>query len=428
MKVCSKCNNSINDKAFECPHCGNTKFGNFIEPNEGLKSALNVDDSKIQSNTSVYSNRLESLIDLAISDGELTEKEKQVLFKRAELEGIDLDEFEMVLDSKLKKTIQEKSISTLTNTSILNEGKTLLNPNRYIILEKLIAVAISDGSLTETTRENLIINGISLGIPQSEVAVIIESKVSELKDLINKKPISTLTGTSSILDSDIPLNPNRYIELKNLIDIALSYGSLSDTKKDTLINNGISSGIPLNEISMIIESKISENQKTLSQAAAPKSDKFGDIRKCPACGAIAETFTTKCSDCGQEFINIGVTENINSFFEKLEKIESSRKSSFMDNMLKGVVDDISRKKAQLITSFPVPNTKEDILEFLYQALPQTKVNTRFFSPRPSASERFVANAFKQKCEQLIMKARFSMKEDKKTLEEINNYAKEFGIK
>ena len=34
----------------------------------------------------------------------------------------------------------------------------------------------------------------------------------------------------------------------------------------------------------------------------------------------------------------------------------------------------------------------------------------------------------QKCEQIVMKARFSMKDDKKTLEDINYYAKELGIK
>ena len=33
-----------------------------------------------------------------------------------------------------------------------------------------------------------------------------------------------------------------------------------------------------------------------------------------------------------------------------------------------------------------------------------------------------------KCHQIIMKARFSMKDDKKTLEEIEVYAKQLGIK
>ena len=45
----------------------------------------------------MYDEQLEELIDAALEDGVLTEKEKQVLFKKAQSMGIDLDEFEMVL-------------------------------------------------------------------------------------------------------------------------------------------------------------------------------------------------------------------------------------------------------------------------------------------------------------------------------------------
>ena len=49
----------------------------------------------------MYNDQIEKLIEMALMDGELTEKEKQVLFKKAEAMGIDLDEFEMVLDARL---------------------------------------------------------------------------------------------------------------------------------------------------------------------------------------------------------------------------------------------------------------------------------------------------------------------------------------
>lgn len=60
----------------------------------------------------MYSEELEYLIDAALADGVLTEKEKQILFKRAQAMGIDLDEFEMVLDArlvKMKKTEEQKN-------------------------------------------------------------------------------------------------------------------------------------------------------------------------------------------------------------------------------------------------------------------------------------------------------------------------------
>jgi hypothetical protein len=62
----------------------------------------------------MYNAQLEKMIEIALMDGELTEKEKQILFKKAEAFGVDLDEFEMLLDTKIKsfkgKTLKEKMI------------------------------------------------------------------------------------------------------------------------------------------------------------------------------------------------------------------------------------------------------------------------------------------------------------------------------
>ena len=59
------------------------------------QSAANSNDG------SFYDPKLEKLIDFALADGELTENERQVLYAKAMSMGIDLDEFEMVLEAKL---------------------------------------------------------------------------------------------------------------------------------------------------------------------------------------------------------------------------------------------------------------------------------------------------------------------------------------
>ena len=75
----------------------------------------------------MYSDELEKFIELALIDGVLTEKGKRVLFKKAEAEGIDLDEFEIVLNARLyeRTNLQEKTkqiritketVQTITNT------------------------------------------------------------------------------------------------------------------------------------------------------------------------------------------------------------------------------------------------------------------------------------------------------------------------
>ena len=53
----------------------------------------------------MYDPHLEKLIEIALEDGVLTDKERSVLFKKAQLLGIDSDEFEMVLESRLKSRL-----------------------------------------------------------------------------------------------------------------------------------------------------------------------------------------------------------------------------------------------------------------------------------------------------------------------------------
>lgn len=49
------------------------------------------------------SKELQTLVDAALEDGKLSDKEKQILYKRAEKDGLDLDEFELFLSSLLYK-------------------------------------------------------------------------------------------------------------------------------------------------------------------------------------------------------------------------------------------------------------------------------------------------------------------------------------
>ena len=79
---------------------------------------------------------------------------------------------------------------------------------------------------------------------------------------------------------------------------------------------------------------------------------------------------------------------------------------------------------EVISSFPIPTTKVDMLEFLALALPKAKQKGNFLT-RNSAENKVhneMVPVWKTKCEQIIIKARFSLKDDPKILQEINNYA------
>lgn len=51
----------------------------------------------------MYSSELENLIEMALADGTITDKERSVLHKRAAQEGVDSDELDMVIEGRLSK-------------------------------------------------------------------------------------------------------------------------------------------------------------------------------------------------------------------------------------------------------------------------------------------------------------------------------------
>ncbi len=231
-------------------------------------------------------------------------------------------------------------------------------------------------------------------------------------------------------------------QLDKLIEIALMDGELTEKEKQILFKKAESFGVDLDEFEMVLEAKLFEKQQSYkkvetSVSAAPKSDKFGDVKKCPACGAIVHSFQTKCTDCGHEFTNIEANASIDKLFKMLNDAEDNRKEdSNTNNLLKGIFSELTgpgkvdKKKMEIISNFPIPTTKNDILEFLSLAVPKAKQIGNFLTknnPENRAHNEFVP-VWKTKCEQIIMKAKFSMKEDKKALEEIMSYANELGIK
>lgn len=70
---------------------------------------------------------------------------------------------------------------------------------------------------------------------------------------------------------------------------------------------------------------------------------------CPQCGGLINSFAGRCQACGVEFWGLKGSESINEFSEKLAMATSAE------------------HKISLITTFPIPNTKEDIVEYMILA-------------------------------------------------------------
>lgn len=141
--------------------------------------------------------------------------------------------------------------------------------------------------------------------------VIIEQQSMEQKNVakdaepINPSLQQEKNDTTHNLKTDSMYNE----QLEKLIEMALVDGELTEKEKQILFKKAEAFGVDLDEFEMVLQAKLFEKQKNNKPvSAAPTSDKLGDVRKCPACGAIAETFATRCSECGTEFRNIEASQ------------------------------------------------------------------------------------------------------------------------
>lgn len=144
----------------------------------------------------------------------------------------------------------------------------------------------------------------------------------------------------------------------------------------------------------------------------------GRIHKCPNCGNEVKAFETTCNICHFEFRDTAPSMTIREFQEKIQEIERTRVErngfkSFFD--MRTVTDD---QIISLIQSFPIPNNKEDVLEFMQMAAPNAK------NPNGGAGYKHdIANAWRVKFEQAYAKAKIVFINDKEGLEQIEIFRK-----
>ena len=228
-------------------------------------------------------------------------------------------------------------------------------------------------------------------------------------------------------------------EIEKFIDLTLVDGILTDQERKIIFKKAQESGLDLEELEIILAAKLYEKQQSIN--TKPKSEKLGGVKKCPACGSEVQSFQINCVACNHEFNNIDYNVSIQKLFTLLNECENERGNqefsvgSALGNMFAraygiGGGDKVIEKKKSIISGFPIPNTREDILEFLALAMPNSKQKGNFFTKQQpeNKSHNDLAPTWISKCEQIVMKAKFSMKDDKKVLEEIMQYAKEIGIK
>jgi len=156
-------------------------------------------------------------------------------------------------------------------------------------------------------------------------------------------------------------------ELENLIQATLEDGVLEENEKAALVKRAEREGVDIAELEIYINSLLQkrarevENEKNAVRKQAEKEKKEAFGRKCPNCGAQVPPLALKC-ECGYEFTTAKSVSSVQILSDKINEITRSTKEEADRNKL--ISDTISL--------FPVPNTKEDIIEFLALSFPNAK--------------------------------------------------------
>lgn len=145
-------------------------------------------------------------------------------------------------------------------------------------------------------------------------------------------------------------------ELEELIESVLADGVITDQERAVLRKRAQASGEDPDEVMIVVEGRLAKMKKE----AKPTKEKRGNVVYCPNCGAIIEAGAVKCKECGYVFTNVKVNSSAERFAADLAKLFDKNKGAHHDYEKEEQIREIN----EFIKNFPLPTTKEDMLEFI----------------------------------------------------------------
>ena len=248
-------------------------------------------------------------------------------------------------------------------------------------------------------------------------------------------------------------------ELESLIQATLEDGKLEDYEKAALVKRAQAEGVDLAELEIYINSILQRRKRELAKEQDANQEIFDQKKKeafgrtCPNCGKQVPPLTLKC-ECGYEFTNTKQSYSMLILSERLNAI------SLTDDEIKEIEDAapsyknkkrsgfLASKQINMITTFPVPNTKEDIIDFLSTSISLANKEIGFFDKKKnlflvvllagiifpvigwligsiimsekSFSEEKLKQAWRAKSEQVLIKGR-SLRGDSEFTQQLDYY-------
>lgn len=173
--------------------------------------------------------------------------------------------------------------------------------------------------------------------------------------------------------------------------------------------------------------------------------------KCPACGTLRESFAAVCPECGYEFTDIQTSDALEKFTVRIDEYdrliaEDDRYKSgggvgfwtvvlwilffpimlilFIIKKAKAKHEELKgneKLKSEAILNFPIPNSRNDLMEFIFMVENRVKPLTYFNALTQGGLDiQKWNNVWKTKAEHIQKKAQIALSGDSKSLNNIND--------
>ena len=204
-------------------------------------------------------------------------------------------------------------------------------------------------------------------------------------------------------------------ELEEVIEAALADGVLTDKERAVLHKRALAEGVDPDELDIVIDGRLTKmkKQEDWLRPAPPKeatNQKYGNVLKCPSCGAQIVGGSAMCPECGYTFSNVGANSSSEKLSAKLEAIDVAYRGKVSFTFPVYGVSKKAKEKASVIRMFPVPNTRADLLEFL-TSLSAIISSMKQLQSSQIFEDQMMRKAYDAKYEECVNKARVSFAND-----------------
>lgn len=237
-------------------------------------------------------------------------------------------------------------------------------------------------------------------------------------------------------------------ELQELIDLVLADGVITEKERQVLYRRAQAEGVDIMELEVVLEGKLATMAGSGSGAATMpppppgmsrpfsppppppeayreysepeggyrQSLKYGTIRKCPNCGAKIKGGDIRCRECLYEFVDVQAVRSVREFAHMINGIEAANPR--MEDEDEDSISSRASAMTTAINNFPIPNSREDLLEFI--VFFETRYKNHSISTKGDVA---IMKAYKSKYIESVEKAKIYFGQDPEMGEILRRYEK-----